>query len=590
MAQTSQIFQNRVMPQITGVNTAVFAQPIQSFKPADLGDALAGEKLELERQKLAIAAEKNRIDMEEAKARVALLENNIKEKRAADNRTYLNMLVKSMGVGDEDANDPTISPDLRRKLITRNKEWHEFIVNATNGDTKLDPKAMEAGASKILAAQANDTEYIQLKRLDNEMKSLVKRAQSNRAIDPTLLNDLTSAYINGQIPPTYRINEQSLMIDENYIKAKDKDLGTILRRYTTEEVEVQDMKGNRYKQIVWKNGLEPEVVYQKALEGIQNDRVLMGYLDNMARRDQLLSQGMYNSIPDREAYRDKLAQSYALSIASENAPKLDWSKVTNPISKRVTIKQEAQAGTVNVNQSTGVSGKAIFTSKLDGRTDLAQANKEGYVVQSGSLSVKRDEALASELDDLGYTLSNSPKMRGKIVEDVLGYGGTGELKLKVYEDQDYQGLGVVKENSSGAEFIAADHVSDWAKQIENGNNGAYKFRNEESMANAYKNTIKLVGAGNSINITTYKDNSGNVTPIIIKPNVLDKYRDNRALSTAINSNKAKRGVDYITIDAYAVNKKKAKPTQNTNKTKVTPPKPTTNKSTKPSTKFDPNTY
>ena len=398
MAQTSQIFQNRVMPQITGVNAAVFAQPIQSFKPLDLGDALESDKLELERQKLAIAAEKNRIDMEEAKARVALLEKNIKEKRATDNRTYLNMLAKSMDVGDEDAKDPTISPDLRNKIIARNNEWNEFIVNATNGDTKLDQKAMQAEASKIFTAQANDTEYIQLKRLDNEMKSLVKRAQNNKAIDPTLLNDLTSAYINGQIPPTYKINEQSLMIDENYIKAKDKDLGNILRRYTTEEVEVQDMKGNRYKQIVWKNGLDPEVVYQIALEGIQSDRVLMGYLDNMARRDQLLSQGMYNSIPDREAYRNKLAQSYALSISSENAPKLDWSKVTSPISKKESIKNKPQAVGGNGQNITTIqlaNDQEINRSKYGGKDDSASDAFIGI----------NNEIVKKELRDIGAHIS-----------------------------------------------------------------------------------------------------------------------------------------------------------------------------------------
>ena len=545
MAQTNQIFKNRVLPQITGVNTAVFAQPIQSFKPLDLGDALESDKLELERQKLAIAAEKNRIDMEEAKARVALLEKNIREKRAADNRTYLNMLAKSMDVGDEDAKDPTISPDLRKKIIARNNEWNEFIVNATNGDTKLDQKAMQAEASKIFTAQANDTEYIQLKRLDNEMKSLVKRVQNNRAIDPTLLNDLTSAYINGQIPPTYKINEQSLMIDENYIKAKDKDLGNILRRYTTEEVEAKDMKGNRYKEIVWKNGLDPEVVYQIALEGIQSDRVLMGYLDNMARRDQLLSQGMYNSIPDREAYRNKLAQSYALSISSENAPKLDWSKVTNPISKKESIKNKPQAVGGNGQNITTIqlaNDKEINRSKYGGEDDSASDAFIGI----------NNETVKRELRDIGANTDDW----GNLHDIVSKYTVKGDPAVRrSYDYGDYAMILTPKKGEKTPDIIIpSDKVQDEMRQLERG--GKFVFNDPESKEGVTKDAM--------MNYMFYKQNNGQVYLISV-PNpdgstshgyyVSDKVKGTPGEIVRRIEGKEKKGrklvnnIDYVRLDA-----------------------------------------
>lgn len=584
MAQTPQIFQNRVMPQISGLNTAVFAQPIQSFKPMDLGDALAGEKLELERQKLAIAAEKNRIDMEEAKARVAILEKNVKEKRAADNKSYLDSYIKSMKVGSEDASDVEIPEELRNKIIARNNEWQQFIINSSSGDANLTPQVMYGEASKILQRQATDSDYIKLKRLDNEIKGIA--VDANRAtslIDPTLFNDFKAKYVRGEITDRSQINIGALEINTKYIDSRQNDIMRAVGKQFSEEVEVQDMAGRRMKITTLRKNATPEDIALSTYGALKSDKEYERYAINRARREQILSRGLPSEITDIKATADEIMMNDAIAIGKTLAPDINWNQMTNPISKRVSIKQESQAGAVTVNANTGTPSKYIFTSKLDGKTDLAQANKEGYTVQSGSLSVRRDEELDSELNNLGYTQDNSKRIRNKMVDDVLGYSGTGELKLNVYESQDYPGLGVIKETSAGNKFIASDGVYEWGQSIENGNNGKYKFKSDESIAQAYTGAKKLVGEGGSVIVTTYKDAYGNNIPIIGKPSSMSKYinKDGKVLpsfSTAIIKGALVRGTDYIGLDASPISRKKSTSTnKSTPKSNPTPPKPNKSK-------------
>lgn len=368
MANTNQIFEPRVLAKAAVIDPAVFSQPIRPFAPLDLTALTEADKMEYMKQKLAIDAEKNRIDLEEAKVRLKIAENAIVEKRKAENKAIIKMFADQMDLKGNEQNESWRSKESQELFAQKNGEYNQLIAVAGS----LTPDELAARSNAWQTKWATHTRHANLMREDEYMKRLIKESEKNGSnINPTLLQDLIAKNYNGEIIPS-QVDPNSLIVDDKYMATTDtaiaKELGKI---YTVRESEPSYVNGRWEYKVRDRKTPDYEQTLVSAASAILKDPNYQLYLTNQARANQLLKKGVPNSIGNLEDEVLRLSMDRAKSVASK-IPDLDANQLNHLSRSEKIYIQKSQAGTSGGDSYTtyySPSGRAIGEVSPKGNTD-----------------------------------------------------------------------------------------------------------------------------------------------------------------------------------------------------------------------------
>lgn len=550
MAQTNQIFAPQVYAQAPKINPAIFAQAVPAFKALDLTTILEAEKMEYLKQKMAIDAQKNMIDLEEAKARLKIAENAIIEKRKAESRASLKMLADQMDLKGGEQTEEWRSDESRRLFAERNNEYNNLVASAPN----LPPDEMAAKGAAWQMKWATNDKHFTLMQQDEYMKGLIKESQKNNSpINDRLLNDLKEKHRKNQIDIT-KIDTNSLLVDGNYMKKVNEGISKELGKMYTEREETPTMVDGKWIRKVTKRH-EPnyDQVLAQAYSTISQDPNYQLYLTNQARANQLYNNGMpTQQVTDIDAEVNKLAMQQAEAIAAR-IPDLDATQLDRLTRTKISYSQKSQPAVV-----VGGSNN-LYRSEINKGVQLGLSGKFGDLSDTEQLKIIQDKDVNKFLMGQGIDESNNPKLTEKVAASLIAAAKNNILDIEPYTGE-AEGYGLYIKGGGKTKLFLTDENEARIAELEKVYNGTFASNDEKLKA------LQRVDKGYNAIIYTKDTKTGNYGRYQVKDTVWeavaeklgDKVTDNTIMKTIlkdIQNNTYEKGIDYF-VPAFTNVKKR----------------------------------
>lgn len=367
MAQTNQIFQNRVFPQVVQVRPDVFSVAIPAFKPIDLKSELYDNQSDLARMKLALQAEKERLNLEATKKRLDLAEQGVKAKRVEANKKFLKDIQTSLQIKTNGVDDMWRSKQSLDKGNYYKNAWNN-LATETAKDDPLNTDNINAMAAALVEERGNDALYNSYLQMDEQMKyihNMAKVASNN--IDVNLLADLQRRYSAGEITDPMELDYNNLVVNTKYMDLYDKEISKDIKSKHMQVIANINSDGTYRTENVIISTPSRESIAKEVYADIANNNAYMTYLDHQAKSMKIIGKDLPSDMTldqIKERLLTERVNNVTNTLSSEFAPAdfttLETSKqIEKPIPKKGSSSKGSGGSQKSYTDVSGLGGLPI---------------------------------------------------------------------------------------------------------------------------------------------------------------------------------------------------------------------------------------